>query len=302
MPGNISDVITLKTTINTLDLLGKTRLQFVLDQGFYSKKNVDALLESHYQFVLMLPTNRVWLRDILDIYYQSIASPVHYQKTGEEGEALYMISHPYKWGGGYQCYVHLYYNAARAAEDFDNLTKKLIQCKEELEVGKLQESNKGLYERFFIVEQTSVGLSVRYDEEAIAKFRNRYAGFFCLLTNDVVLGSLELLEVYRRKDVVENCFDDLKNGLDMRRLRVHSSGVMDGRLFVQFLALVLLSGVRRVVRQSEDLRYMSVREVMEALECVVRITFSDRPGRSVISETGPLQRKIIDAFNLVLET
>jgi transposase len=298
-PGNISDVTTLKTTISTLDFLGKTRLQFVLDQGFYSKKNVDTLLDNHYQFVLMLPTNRVWLRDILDKYCKTIASPVHYQKTGEEGEALYMVSHPYMWGG-HQCYVHLFYNATRAAEDFDNLTKKLIQCKDELETGCLCESNRVLYERFFVVEKVSTGVLVRYDEEAIVRFRQRYAGFFCLLTN-VVLDSCGLLEVYRRKDVVENCFDDLKNGLDMRRLRVHSSGVMDSRLFVQFLALVLLSRVRMVVRQSKDLQYMTVREVMEAMECVVRITYSGRCG-STISETGPLQRKIIDTFNLVLET
>ena len=44
----------------------------------------------------------------------------------------------------------------------------------------------------------------------------------CILTN-VKTDSVELLDIYRRKEVVENCFDDLKNRPDMRRLRTHSS-------------------------------------------------------------------------------
>jgi hypothetical protein len=44
--------------------------------------------------------------------------------------------------------VHLYYNASRAAEDYDKLTRKLVICKEELETEDLNEEHKGLYERF----------------------------------------------------------------------------------------------------------------------------------------------------------
>jgi len=310
MPGNISDVVTLKNTIDTLDFLGQSKLQLVLDQGFYSKNNVDALFKKQYQFILMVPIGRVWVRDIIDQYYESIASPVNYRQTiSEDGggeEVLYMVSHPYKWGeekdGGCECFVHLFYNASRAALDFDGLTKRLVCCKEELESGKRIKEHEELYERFFIVEQSSLGgLLVFYNEDAIAKFRNRYAGFFCLLTNNVALDSLEVLEVYRRKEVVECCFDDLKNSLDMKRLRVHSSLAMDGRLFVQFLALILLSQIRVVAKNSETLRHLSAREIMEAMESVVQITYSEKYG-STISETGPLQRTIIDAFNIPQKT
>ena len=41
MPGNISDVIALENTIETLDFLGKVRLHFILDRGFYSESNVN---------------------------------------------------------------------------------------------------------------------------------------------------------------------------------------------------------------------------------------------------------------------
>jgi len=300
MPGNITDVMTLENTISTLDFLGKVKLHFVLDRGFYSEANIDALLNKRYRFAIMVITSRLWVRDIIDQYYERIESPEHYRQTGEN-EVLYMISHLHSWGGR-RCYAHLYYNATRAAEDFDKLSRRLVCCKEELEAEAPQESNKELYDRFFIVKRTPKrGLSVKYNDAAIQKYRKRYAGFFCILTN-VKTDSGELLEMYRRKDVVENCFDDLKNALDMKRLRIHSSATMDSRLFIQFIALILISRIRSiaaVAKQNKEMRYLTVREIMEAMECVVRITYSGRYG-STISEIAPLQQDIINAFGLEL--
>jgi transposase len=281
--------------MDTLDFLGKTKLHFILDRGFYSENNVNALLDKRYHFAIAVPAGRLWARNIIDLYYDQVSSPERYRQIAEN-EALFMVSHLHSWGGR-RCYLHLYYNAAKAAEDFDNLTKKLMVCKDELEKEHPQEAHKDFYERFFIVKRTPKrGLSVTYRNDEIQKYRKRYAGFFCILTN-VKTESAELLATYRRKEIVENCFDDLKNGLDMKRLRIHSSEAMDSRLFIQFLALVLISRIRMIAKDSVDLRYMTVGEIMDALETIVRIAYSGRYGSS-LSEIGPLQRKIIDAFAL----
>ena len=131
----------------------------MLDRGFYSEKNVDTLLDKRYHFILMVRTDRLWVRKIIDQHIESITSPEHYKQTGED-EALYMMSHMHRWGNR-RCYVHLYYNASRAAEDYDKLTRKLVICKKELETEDLNKAHKGLYERFFIVKRTPKrGLSV----------------------------------------------------------------------------------------------------------------------------------------------
>jgi transposase len=297
LPGNITDVVTLQTTMESLRFLGQEKLHFVLDRGFYSEENVNALFEKRYHFILMTPTNRLWVRNIIDQHAEQMMHPERYRETGED-EVLYMASHLHKWGTR-RCYLHLYYNAKRAAEDFDKLTKKLLICKDELEKQTPQEAHAEFYERFFRIKKTPIrGLSVEYNDDEIQKYRKRYAGFFCILTN-MKMDSGELLECYRNRDMVENCFDDLKNSLDMNRLRVHSSVSMDSRLFIQFLAVVLMSKIRIVAKQSKELRFMSVRDIMETMESVVRITHPDRYS-DVISEVGPLQRKIVDAFALIL--
>ncbi|MFA6477660.1 MAG: hypothetical protein WCV67_05055, partial [Victivallaceae bacterium] len=48
--------------------------------------------------------------------------------------------------------------------------------------------------------------------------------------------------------VVENSFDGLKNQLDMKRLRIHTSAAMDARMFLQFLALIYICQIRNAIQ------------------------------------------------------
>ncbi len=53
--------------------------------------------------------------------------------------------------------------------------------------------------------------------------------------------------IYKEKDVIEKSFDDLKNELDMKRLRIHNSQRMKGRTFIQFIALIFLAQIRKTM-------------------------------------------------------
>jgi transposase len=301
LQGNISDVSTLKTTLKTLDYLGIEKAQFIFDRGFYSIANVDELFERHHRFILAVPPGRKWVENILDNHYESTASPKHYYQTDSE-EALYAVAQLHSWGDSKRrCYLHLYYNATRAAEDFDKLTRTLIRCKQDLESNQLVDSRKELYDRFFLVQETPKrGRKVEYNDSEIQRYRKRYAGFFCILSSHLK-DPVEVLSLYRAKDVVENCFDDLKNHLDMSRLRIHSSAAMDSRLFIQFLALIFICKIRSILQVQTDsaIKWLTVRETMEAMEPLVKLTFSARYGQ-VFSELNPLQHKIMLAFGLSL--
>ncbi len=58
------------------------------------------------------------------------------------------------------------------------------------------------------------------------------------------------LEVYRNKDSVEKCFDDLKNDLDMKRIRMHSAATMEGRIFIQFISLLITTRLKQVMNEA----------------------------------------------------
>ena len=68
------------------------------------------------------------------------------------------------------------------------------------------------------------------------------------------------------KDAVEKHFDDLKNDLDMKRLRIHSSAAMDGRLFVQYIALILSSQVKNVMSQNDWFKSHNMQDVIDEMK------------------------------------
>jgi len=299
LPGNISDVSTLKTTAKELDYLGVDKVHFILDRGFYSIANIDDLFKRNHKFTIGLPAGRKWVEKILDEHYENITSPANYMAVGDS-EALYAVTELHKWGDDHRrCWVHIFFNAERSASDFDTFTRKLIQYRNELLTEKPLKEHEEFYRRYLIVRRTPKrGLRVDFNEEEVQKHRKKYSGFFCLLSNKIK-DATEALTVYRNKDVVENCFDDLKNHLDMKRLRVHSSKTMDGRLFLQFLALIYVSSIRIEIQKDEKLKYLTVREVMEQMETLVKVKYSNRYGQ-VFTEVTPLQRRIMDVFEIKL--
>lgn len=299
MPGNITDVSTLKTTVKSLDFLGTSGIHFVLDRGFYSEQNIDELFERRHKFTIALPAGRKWVESIIDSHIDTIQSPLNYHKL-DDGESLFVKSVLHRWGkNGRRSYMHIYFNDRQAATEFDRFTNEMLQYKEELESGKRIKEHEELYQRYLVIKETPKrGIKITFNEEEIRKNRKRYAGFFSILSN-AVKDPMDALRIYRAKDVVENSFDDLKNTLDMKRLRVHTSNAMDSRLFLQFLSLIYISQIRNVIQHDEFLRNLTVREVMENMETLIQIKYSHRYGQ-ILTETNPIQRKIIEAFGVTL--
>ena len=87
--------------------------------------------------------------------------------------------------------------------------------------------------------------------------------------------------------------------MDMKRLRVHTSPTMNGRLFLQFVALIYISSIRSEIQNDKKLQYFTVRKVLEAMETLVKVKYANKYGE-VFTETSLTQRKIMDIFGVEL--
>ena len=160
-------------------------------------------------------------------------------------------------------------------------------------------AHKEMYDTFFAITNTPVrGTTIAYNSEAIGAYIKRYAGFQALLSTRFK-DPCEALQVYRDKDVVEKCFDDLKNSLDMKRLRMHSIETVDGRLFVQFIALIFISELRRQMRATKLIEKYTVRELLLELDPLTKIHYTRTYG-SILTEVTKPQREILKLLNIVL--
>jgi len=298
IPGNISDVSTLRNLLLTFKTLDISRLHYVMDKGFYSKKNVDALVENRDRFTLSVPLNNKWLQQAIDDIFETIHSPDGYRKLDDE--ILYVHSRLYPWGkDNRRCYLHLYYNAINRARDVGKFNEELLQYKNEIESGNPVDDHQKAYDDFIIQKTTPKrGLQVSFNSVAVSQHISRYAGFQALLSNGIK-DPVEAMRVYRDKDAVEKCFDDLKNSLDMKRLRMHTSATVDGRLFVQFIALILISAIRKELRASELIEKYTVRELLQEMKTLTKVKYSGKYGY-ILTEITKAQRNILKALGIQL--
>ena len=298
VPGSITDVSMLHNLILTFKKLDVKRLHFVMDKGFYSKKNLDELVEHRDHFTIGVPLSNKWLQHAIDDIRDTIHGPAGYRKLDDE--ILYVHSRLYPWGEkNHRCYLHLYYNAKSHAKDVDMFNGELLEYKQELESGNPVKEHQKAYDNFFIQKKTPKrGLQVSYNTEAISQHISRYAGFQGLLSNGIK-DPIDAMRVYRDKDAVEKCFDDLKNSLDMKRLRMHQSSTVDGRLFIQFIALILISALRQKMRTSGLIEKYTIHELLREMETIVKVQYSGRYGH-ILTEVTKVQREILKELDIQL--
>ncbi len=126
-----------------------------------------------------------------------------------------------------------------------------------MESGTAHPEHDRLYAKYFDTTNTPVrGTKVIAREDALAHARKNY-GFFVLLSNEV-REPIAALEIYRNKDLVEKAFGNLKERLSFNRMAVSSDQSLDGKLFVEFIALIFSLILK------EDARRESFQKIYDA--------------------------------------
>lgn len=103
-------------------------------------------------------------------------------------------------------------------------------------------------------------------QEAIAQAEKGY-GFFVLISNEIK-DPIRALEIYRDKDLVEKVFGNLKERLNLRRTAVSSESSLEGKLFVQFVALIYLSYFKRQMSKQDLYQRYTMQEMLDELDVI----------------------------------
>ncbi|WP_373840361.1 hypothetical protein [Methanospirillum sp.] len=146
----------------------------------------------------------------------------------------------------------------------ESIIKAKRSLKRELESGEYVPQHEKLYKQYFTWKTTPKrGTLVFVREESIIKAK-RYFGFFALISNET-MDAITALELCRNKDVVEKAFGNLKERLNMRRTLVSSELSPDGKLFVQFVALIYLSHIKKQMQEKDLVKRYSITSLLDKL-------------------------------------
>ncbi|MDD3028530.1 MAG: transposase, partial [Erysipelotrichaceae bacterium] len=305
---NIPDAKTVKHLLEDLDILGLGKTKFVMDRGFYSEHNINGLYREHIKFLVGVKLSLSFIKKNLDAVYDDIRMFMNFDESiNTYGYTVatdwnYSQERPYKGDvikGKRRIYIHYYYSIDKGADEQSAFDKRIARLYKELKEGKRVDSHEKAYAEFFEVKKSPKrGVTVTYKEEAIRKAR-RYLGYFALISNEK-MDAFTALHLYRMKDVVEKGFGNLKERLNLRRLLVSSERSLEGKIFTEFVALILISHLNHKMKESKlyDKYTMSrLLDKLDVIEC-----FED-PGRSLrIGEILAKQSEIYEALDVPAPT
>ena len=276
LAGNTSDSKTVKNYLAELDVLGLEKVKTIMDRSFYSEDNINGLYKERIKFLIGAKLSLNFVRQALDGVYDEICSFEHYSPKHDvygytvTSEWDYEQERPYKGDllkEKRRIYIHLYYDTVKAAGDERKMELFLAKLQDELLNDKLEESHKKEYAKYFDVKQRPKrGIRVTPKDEAI-KETMRYYGFFALISNEK-MDALTALELYRAKDVVEKAFGNLKDRLNLHHTFVSSEQTLNGKMFVEFVALIYLSYINKCMQDQSLYRQYTMEKMLDKLDFI----------------------------------
>lgn len=298
LAGNIPDVKTLKKLLDDMNTLGYKKFKVVLDRGFFSTNNINNLYKNHMKFLVGAKLSLKLVKTHLDSVRDKMRNWPYYSQAHQ----LYTYSLPITWDyiqtrpykkdtvkEKRRMYLHFYFSPERALENETAFNNRMAELQKELESGQRHPDHEKLYAKYFDIKTTPVrGVKVTAKEEAMAEAKRNY-GYFALVSNEIK-DAIEALEIYRNKDLVEKAFGNLKERLNQRRVAVSSEKSLDGKIFVQFIALIFLSYITRQMQENNLFKTYTMQEVLDELDV---IECFEVPGRQLqVGETTKRQREL----------
>lgn len=144
-------------------------------------------------------------------------------------------------------------------------------------------------------EQQNSGYTISIRTDVVEKSLQT-AGWVVLISN-AVSDAQKAMGIYRDKDVVEKGFLRMKNSIDLGRLRVHNDNAVRGKLFIGFVASVIMSCINKVMTDKDLYRKYTMKELIRIL---AKLRIQEINGQSIIAPLTKEQRMIYEAFNLSL--
>jgi hypothetical protein len=308
LPGSIPDVSSLSTTSAHLKELGLDDFSFVLDRGYHSHDNLVDLILAGEDFTIGVPLTGKQARDFVTLHRPGLESSQNSFMIA--GSLVYGTKHSWTLAdkrihdGKRELDAWLFFDPERAQQQRKTLESKMIEF--ETQAARktfttsataqkwITEQAKGWAEYLEVVQLPDAPPPVRKPRKGakppqLQRFRvgrdhaaieaqRPWLGITFVLASLVHPDALTALLTYRCRDTLEKMFRCDKSFLDNLRMRVHSTPAMQGRLFCNFIALILATLFENRLRDTGHLGKLSMAEALLRLRKVRHLLIPGKPG------------------------
>ena len=289
--GSIVDKSHLPYMMQYNERLGIKDVCFVMDRGFFSESNLRWMAHKH-RFIIGVSNSLRLSKELIANYGEQVMSS-RYDIGLSGANGISMDDDRYE----FRSKIHLFYSLDKLADEGRIFKDKLVKWEDDLRNGK---SVKAAEDYFHVDFDDEKETPVVTRNHAAIDDKLRNMGYFLMLTTDLKKTPSEILEIYRKKDLIEKCFDELKNGLDMKRLRVHSDVAANGKMFIAFIGLILRTYVHQKLKDYMDSkRPISMAQIFDELRMIKTVKLID--GMWLHNPLTKRQRVILEQFEITDE-
>lgn len=200
-------------------------------------------------------------------------------------------------------YIHIYHSISKEADEretFENALRErtallMSHQNEAVEFG-------SAYERYFYLHYDENGVLLYPEEKTTVTEREiSLCGYFVIITSDRMTAK-EALRLYKSRDTSEKLFASDKTFLGNKSMRSHTNEGIEGRIFTQFIALIIRNKIYTSLREAGEQfekkqNYMTVPAAIKELEKIEMTRQTDNVYRLDHAVTAK-QKKILKAFGM----
>ena len=268
VPGNIPDVLAVGNALKQLNVLGLRNSEVVSDCGFYSEENLSLMFQASYGFITRAQCDLKWVRPEVDralariedtgnmcpdepgTYGTTVCLTHTFERVRRHGSREKGLkagdTEPYSR----RLYLHIFFNDVNRIKKNRAMDEELSRLRDEYAAGQrdFKAAAQKMIDRFLLVGKRRDGRAdIRFNTREIREAK-KLNGVFVLVSNRE-RDAFEALRKYRKREWIEDFFEEYKQRVGGRKHRVWDDLTLDGKKLVQFVALCYYEYFSRRIRE-----------------------------------------------------
>ena len=302
-PGSVVDVAQLRWMLAKVRGLGYKRAGFILDRGYFSRANIEAMDEGGYSFLLMVKGMKRLVSGLVEKVRGTFESRLA-ARAGRSG--VYGTSVEAKlWEDDKRTrFVHIFHSAALEAAERADLESQMNRAERWLatHVGQAAPAEPWIRRHYAIDTEEQSGLLLGWTPRSDVLERElRLCGYFALVSSEK-MDATEALALYKGRDPSEKLFRADKSHLGDRTLRIQSDASASAKNLTEFVALVLRNRIHTGLLDALETmdkkpNWMNVPAALRELEKIELVRLPDGLYRQDYALTAT-QKTILSAFDI----
>jgi transposase len=296
-PGSLTDVSTLCSTLSQFSILHDNDYKLVMDKGFYSVKNINFMIkdEKIQDFLVAVPFRNNFAKDML-FNQTDIVKDANIVSSGSD--IIYSNKIIYQWKSSkpsQNLYLYTFYNQNLFVSAKEALYKKAFMLINKVITKQTKPIDNKDIKKYLIMPPKNSSIDkneIKINIDQINK-EIKYTGWLIIL-GSADLPAEDVINIYRSKDVVEKGFEQLKERLQLRRLRVHSSQSSESKVFISFISHILLCHINKIMQEYHLYQRYTLKELLQKLQTII---LKDIKGNLFLNELTATQKSILKIFD-----